>query len=134
VTHSEYNASKTELAHFLQIWLVPAERGIQPSYEQKTFTDADKRGRLRVVASPDAREGSVAIHTDVVLYAGLLDKDEAAEVRLGKGRHAWVHVARGTVRVNGSELGAGDGAALSEESLVRVEGVDDGELLVFDLA
>jgi hypothetical protein len=134
VVHSEYNASKTELAHFLQIWLVPAERGIQPSYEQKTFTAADKRGRLRVVASPDARDGSVAIHTDAVLYAGLLDKGETAEVQLGKGRHAWVHVARGTVRVNGSELTAGDGAALSEESLVRVEGVDDGELLVFDLA
>jgi redox-sensitive bicupin YhaK (pirin superfamily) len=134
VTHSEYNASKTELAHFLQIWLVPAERGIAPSYEQKTFAESDKRGRLRVVASPDARDGSVAIHTDAVLYAGLLDEGEKADLALATGRHAWVHVARGRVRVNGRELGAGDGAALSEERVVEVEGVDDAELLVFDLA
>ena len=134
VTHSEFNASKTDVAHFLQIWLTPAERGIEPSYEQKTFTEADKRGRLRVVVSPDARDGSLAIHTDAVVYAGLVDKGEAAEIALGKGRHAWVHVARGTVRVNGTELGTGDGAALSEEAVVRVEGVLDGEVLVFDLA
>jgi redox-sensitive bicupin YhaK (pirin superfamily) len=134
VTHSEYNASRTETAHFLQIWLVPAERGITPSYEQKYFADADKRGRLRVVAAPDARDGSLAIHTDAVVYAGLFDKGEAAEVKLGKGRHAWVQVAKGTVRVNGKDLGPGDGAALSEETTVRVEGVDGGEVLVFDLA
>ncbi len=133
VAHSEYNASKTEPVHFLQIWLLPSERGIKPSYEQKAFPDAEKRGRLRVVASPDGRDGSVTIHTDALVYAGLFDKEEAAELRLDHGRHAWVHVARGKVRVNGRELKAGDGAALSQEDIVRVEGVDGGEVLVFDL-
>ena len=134
VAHSEYNASKTEPVHFLQIWLLPNERGIKPSYEQKAFPDTEKRGRLRVVASPDSRDGSVAIHTDAVVYAGLFDKGEAAELRLDRGRHAWVHVARGKVRVNARELKAGDGAALSQEDVIRIEGVDGGEVLVFDLA
>jgi len=134
VTHSEFNTSKSELVHFLQIWLLPKEKGIKPSYEQKNFTDADKRGRLRVVASPDARDGSVAIHTDAVVYAGLFDKGESAELLLAANRHAWVHVARGKVRVNGRDLEAGDGASLSEESAVRIEGVATGEVLVFDLA
>ena len=134
VTHSEFNASKSDLVHFLQIWLVPSERGLEPGYEQKTFTSEDKKGRLRVVASPDGRDGSVTIHTDAVLFAGLLGEGESAELSLAKGRHAWVHVARGKVRVNGRDLQAGDGAALSEEATVRVEGVDAGEVLVFDLA
>jgi quercetin 2,3-dioxygenase len=134
VRHSEFNASKTELVHFLQIWLLPAQRGIRPSYEQKSFTRADKQGRLRVVASPDGREGSVTIHADAVLYAGVFEKGEAAELALAPGRHAWIQVTRGTVRVNACDLGAGDGAALSEEAVVRVEGVDGGEVLVFDLA
>jgi redox-sensitive bicupin YhaK (pirin superfamily) len=134
VAHSEYNTSKTEPVHFLQIWLLPSERGIKPSYEQKAFPDAEKRGRLRVVASPDGRDGSVTIHTDAVVYAGLFDKEEATELRLDRGRHAWVHVARGKVRVNGRELKAGDGAALSQEDVVRIEGVGGGEVLVFDLA
>jgi quercetin 2,3-dioxygenase len=134
VTHSEFNASKSDLVHFLQIWLIPSERGIAPSYEQKAFSREEKQGRLRVVASPDGRDGSVSIHTDAVVHAGLLDKGEAAELALGPGRHAWVHVARGKVRVNGRDLKAGDGAALSEEAAVRVEGVDAGEVLLFDLA
>jgi hypothetical protein len=134
VAHSEYNASKSEIVHFLQIWLIPAKQGIAPSYEQKTFGSDEKRGRLRVVASPDGRDGSVTIHTDAVLHAGLFDKGEAAELALGPGRHAWVHVARGKVRLNGRDLEAGDGAALSNEPMVRVEGVDGGEVLVFDLA
>ena len=134
VRHSEYNASKSELVHFLQIWLLPAQRGIAPSYEQKAFGPEDKRGRLRVVASPDGREGSVTIHADAVLFAGLFDSGEVADLPLGRGRHAWVQVARGKVRVNGRELVAGDGAAISEEGAVRVEGVDGGEVLVFDLA
>ena len=134
VTHSEFNASKSDLVHFLQIWLVPSERGLEPGYAQKTFTSEDKKGRLRVVASPDGRDGSVTIHTDAVLFAGLLGEGESAELSLAKGRHAWVHVARGKVRVNGRDLQAGDGAALSEEATVRVEGVDAGEVLVFDLA
>ena len=134
VLHSEFNASKTELVHFLQIWLLPAERGILPSYEQKAFTPADRRARLRVVASPDAREGSVTLHTDAVLYAGLFEKGEAGELALLRGRHAWVHVARGSARINGRDLETGDGAAISDEPAVRVEGVDDSEVLVFDLA
>ena len=137
VTHSEYNASKSDLVHFLQIWLVPAERGIRPSYEQKAFSKEEKQGRLRVVASPDARNGSVTIHTDALVYAGIFGAGESADLAIGAGRHAWVHVARGKVRVNGRDLGAGDAAALSEEAAVRVEGVEGaegGEVLVFDLA
>jgi redox-sensitive bicupin YhaK (pirin superfamily) len=134
VLHSEFNASKSEPVHFMQIWLLPGERGIQPSYEQKTFGPEEKRGRLRVVASPDAREGSVLLHTDAVLHAGLFGPGESAELALAKGRHSWVQVARGRVKVNGQELHEGDGAAFSDEPLVKVEGVDDAEVLVFDLA
>jgi redox-sensitive bicupin YhaK (pirin superfamily) len=133
VRHSEFNASKTLPVHFLQIWLMPAKSGIAPGYEQKTFSTADRRGRLRVVASPDGRDGSVTIHTDAVLYAGLFDQGESARATIPSGRHAWVHVARGKVRVNGRELGEGDGAALSQEAAVSVEGIEGGEVLVFDL-
>lgn len=133
VAHSEYNASRSDPVHFLQIWLVPSVRGIKPSYEQKRFAPEDKRGRLRVVASPDARDGSVALHTDAVLFAGLFEQGEQAVHELEKGRHAWVHVARGKVRVNGRELGAGDALALSDEGEVRVEGIEAAEVLVFDL-
>ena len=137
VTHSEYNASRTEPVHFLQIWLEPSQRGIAPSYEQKSFSAEEKRGRLRVVASPDARDGSIGINNDTVLYAGLFAAGEAAQLELAPHRHAWVHVARGSVKVNGNELRAGDAVALSDEPVLRVEGVagaDDGEVLVFDLA
>ena len=134
VLHSEFNGAKSELVHFLQIWIVPRARGIEPSYEQKSFAAEGKRGRLRVVASPDGRDGSVTLHADAVLYAGLFDAGEVAELALAPGRHAWVHVARGKVRVDGRDLGAGDGASLSDERAVRVEGVDGGEVLVFDLA
>jgi hypothetical protein len=134
VRHSEYNASKSELVHFLQIWLLPAKQGIQPGYEQKSFSDADKHGRLRVVASPDGREGSVTVHADASLYAGLLDAGQRAELPLARGRHAWVQVVRGRVRVNDGELAAGDGAAISEEPAVRIEAIDAAEVLVFDLA
>jgi redox-sensitive bicupin YhaK (pirin superfamily) len=134
VTHSEFNASKTEPAHFLQIWLLPAQRGIKPSYEQKAFPKAEKQGRLRVVAAPDGRDGSVTIHTDAVVYAGVFATGEASALPLSRGRHAWVQVARGSVRVNGKDLVAGDGAAIAEEPLVSVEGVgSDSEVLVFDL-
>ncbi len=146
VTHSEYNASRSELVHFLQIWLVPHARGLAPSYEQKTFAPDEKRGRLRLVASPDGRDGSVAIHTDALVYAGLFSAGESAALALAPGRHAWAHVARGELRVNGRGLKAGDGAAFSDEPELRVEGVEarasageqtniaTGELLVFDLA
>jgi redox-sensitive bicupin YhaK (pirin superfamily) len=134
VLHSEFNASNEEQVHFLQIWLLPEQRNLPPGYEQKTFRDAEKRGKLRLVASRDGREGSVTVHQDVALYAGLFDAGEKAEHSLSPGRHAWVHVARGSARVNGVELGAGDAAQLSEEERVVVEGVTGGEVLLFDLA
>jgi redox-sensitive bicupin YhaK (pirin superfamily) len=134
VAHSEFNASPTDPVHFLQIWLQPAQAGIAPGYEQKTFSAADKQGRLRLVASPDAADGSVTIHSDARLYAGLFAAGERATLDLAPGRHAWVHVARGRARVNGHELGAGDAAALSDEAAVTLEGVDGAEVLVFDLA
>jgi redox-sensitive bicupin YhaK (pirin superfamily) len=134
VTHSEYNASQHEPVHFLQIWLLPDRRGHTPGYEQKTFTREDKVGRLRRVASPDGADGSVTIHADAQVYAGLFDAGQTADHPLADGRHAWVHVVRGRARINDIELGAGDAAALSQESLVRLEGIEDSEILVFDLA
>jgi hypothetical protein len=132
VTHSEMNPEK-EAVHFLQIWLMPTVRGIAPSYAQKTFPEAEKRGKLRVVASPDGRDGSIDIHADAVLHAGLFDAGETAELPIAKDRHAWVHVARGTVKVNGHEVSDGDGVALSSEDKVAIEGVANAEVLVFDL-
>jgi len=136
VVHSELNASKTDPVHFLQIWLLPDKRGIAPSYEQKTFGDADKRGKLRLVASPQGSDGSVTIHTDTKLYAGQFTGGETAELPIAQGRYAWVQVARGSLRVNGQDLAEGDGVAMGKESLVKIEGIDGGnaEVLVFDLA
>ncbi len=134
VVHSEYNASKSEPVHFLQIWIIPSKRSIAPSYEQKTFSTEEKQGKLRVVASPDGREGSVKLHADAIVFAGLFGPGERAELGLREDRHAWIHVARGKVRVNGSDLEAGDGAALSDEPAVHIEGIDGAEVLVFDLA
>jgi redox-sensitive bicupin YhaK (pirin superfamily) len=134
VTHSEFNTSKSELVHFLQIWLLPGKNGIQPSYEQKAFPSDQKQGRLRLVASPDGRDGSVTIHTDASLYAGLFGPGERGSLELATGRHGWVHIARGSARINGRELNAGDAVALSQEPSVAVEGVDASEVLVFDLA
>jgi redox-sensitive bicupin YhaK (pirin superfamily) len=133
VTHSEFNESKTDEVHFLQIWLLPDAKGIAPSYEQKGFPDADKRGRLRLVAAPDSRDGSLRIHADARIYAGIFAAGERAELALAEGRHAWVQVARGEVRVNGLALEAGDGAAISREPGVSIEGIDGAEVLVFDL-
>ncbi len=135
VAHSEFNASKSDVVHFLQIWLMPEQRGIKPSYEQKTFSADEKRGKLRLVASADGREGSLTINTDASVYAGLFAQGESAALALGPSRHAWLQVARGKVRVNGRELAAGDGAAFTQEAEVRLEGVEQaGEVLVFDLA
>ncbi len=135
VVHSEHNASRTEPVHFLQIWLIPSRRGLPPGYEQRTFPVADRAGRLCLVASPDGRDGSVTVHSDASVYAGLLGDGQAAELRLAPGRHAWVQVARGAVRVNGHELGAGDGLALSDQPAVQLfgRGRDAAEVLVFDL-
>ncbi|WP_394834790.1 pirin family protein [Pendulispora rubella] len=134
VVHSEFNASKTDPVHFLQIWIIPEQRGIAPSYEQKTFTREEKQGRLRTVASPDGRDGSVTIHADAIVYAGIFGEGQSGELPLRPGRHAWVQAARGRVRVNGREFQPGDGAAITGEGSVRIEGIDGGEVLVFDLA
>lgn len=133
VFHSEFNASKSEPVHFLQIWIVPERRGITPSYEQKAFDLAGQHGRFQLVASPDARDGSVKVSADAAVYAGRFANGESAEVSLAPGRHAWVHVARGQVKVNAQLLAAGDGASLSDEPNVRVEGVEAAEVLLFDL-
>lgn len=133
VTHSEFNGSTSEVVHFLQIWLLPSAQGIAPSYEQKAFAASDKDGKLRLVASPDARDGSVTIHSDVRLYAGSFNAGQRAELALTAGRHAWVQVTRGSVKVQSQTLSAGDGAALSQEPLLTLEGTSTGEVLVFDL-
>jgi quercetin 2,3-dioxygenase len=134
VMHSEYNASRQAPVHFLQIWITPDRRGLPPGYEQKTFSEADKAGKLRLVAAPDGAEGSVTIQASARLYAGVFGAGQSADHALAPGRHAWVHVVRGSARVNGTALGAGDAVALSEERTVRIEGIDAGEVLVFDLA
>jgi redox-sensitive bicupin YhaK (pirin superfamily) len=134
VTHSEYNASKDSPVHFLQIWIVPERRGLAPSYEQKAFSDAEREGNLRLIGSRDGREGSVTIHQDVDLYATLLSAGERARLELRSGRHAWIHVARGSLDVNGRRLGPGDGAAIDEAGAIELTGVDRAEVLVFDLA
>jgi len=134
VTHSEVNPSGEELVHFLQIWILPTEIGIEPSYEQRRFAPEELDGRLRLLASSDGRAGSVTIHADAALYGGRFDEGATGELGLRKGRHSWVQVARGKARINGVDLKAGDGAALSGETLVRVEGVEASEVLIFDLA
>ncbi len=133
VTHSEFNASSQDEVHLLQIWLLPGRSGLTPSYEQKAFSDEEKRGTLRLVASPDGRDGSVTVHQDACLYAGLFEEGERAVHPLSPDRGAWVHVARGEVRVNGALLHAGDAAAVEGAPEVRVEGTTGGEVLLFDL-
>jgi quercetin 2,3-dioxygenase len=128
VRHSEYNHSKSGVTHFLQIWIEPDRTGIPPSYEQKHFGAEVKRGRLRLIASPDGRDGSVSMHQDAFLYAGLFDGKEKAELA---GRRIYVHVARGTISVNGHALGAGD--ALKTEGKVALENGAGAEVLAFDL-
>lgn len=134
VVHSEFNASPKDEVHFLQIWLVPDKTGIKPGYEQKAFPDDEKRGRLRLVASPNGAEGSVTIHTDTRLYAGIFGPGEKTQLTLPSNRYAWIHVARGKLRVNDIDVSEGDGVAVEQERELRIEGVDDAEVLVFDLA
>jgi redox-sensitive bicupin YhaK (pirin superfamily) len=134
VLHSEMNPSTTEGVHFLQIWLMPNERGIAPSYEEKRFEAAEKRGRFRLLASPDARDGAVAIHQDVDLYAGVFAPGEGARFEMRPGRHAWLQVAQGAVTLNGETFGQGDGAAVSDETALDVKATADSEIILFDLA
>jgi redox-sensitive bicupin YhaK (pirin superfamily) len=133
VTHSEWNHSKTEFVHFLQIWILPERRGLQPSYEQTTLPPAETANQLRLVASPHGRGGSVTIHQDAAIHVTRLDAGHEVTHALEKGRHAWVQVARGAVDVNGTALAAGDGAAVSEESAVVIRADAAAEVLVFDL-
>jgi redox-sensitive bicupin YhaK (pirin superfamily) len=133
VTHSEFNASDQELVHFLQIWLIPNQRGLPPSYEQKSFTEQGRAGQLELVASPDGSAGSLTIHCDARLYVGSFGAGQQQSLELLKGRHAWVQVTRGALRVQGNDLVAGDGAALSDEARLALEGTSGGEALVFDL-
>jgi hypothetical protein len=134
VLHSEFNHAADRSTHFLQIWILPRSRGIEPGYEQKHFAAQDKRGRLRLIAAEDGRDGAVTIHADAALYAGLFDGDESAELALDPQRLAYVHVVRGGLRVNGAELNAGDAARLDGEAVLRLDGGRDAEVLVFDLA
>jgi redox-sensitive bicupin YhaK (pirin superfamily) len=134
VSHSEFNPSRGEALHLLQIWILPERNGITPGYEQKTFTDAQKRGTLRLVASPDGRDGSVTIHQDAEIYASVLGAGDRVKHELRPGRHAWVQVASGKIQLNGLALEEGDGAAISSESLLELAGTDDSEVLLFDLA
>jgi hypothetical protein len=133
VLHSEYNASRVATVHFLQIWIEPSLRGVAPGYEQVRFEAPEKRGRLRLVASPDGAEGSVSIHQDARLYAGLFDGEESAALPIAAGRRAYVHVARGAVEVNGRPLAAGDALRLEDERDVHITAGRGAEVLVFDL-
>jgi hypothetical protein len=132
VLHSEYNHDAKAVTHFLQIWIEPARGGMAPSYEQKHFTPAEKRGRFRVIASPDGRDGSVTIHQDAIVYAGLFDGTEESRLELRKGRKGYVHMARGSARVNGEALAAGD-ALKTDAAFVDLAGGRGAEVLVFDL-
>ncbi len=134
VLHSEYNPSKSNGVHFLQIWIQPDVVGIAPSYEQKRFEAAEKRGKLRLIASPDAREGSVTIHQDATLLAGLFDAGEKEEYALSAGRRAWVHAARGEVTINGIRLTAGDALKVADVDSLAIEQGNKSEILLFDLA
>jgi len=132
VTHSEFNASKTEPVHFLQIWVIPNEGGA-PGYEEKHFDADAKKGRLRIIASNDGRDGSVSLRQDASIYASILNGDDSVEHRLAEGRQAYVQVARGSVSINGQRLDTGDAAHVSGEDLVRLHGASEAEVLLFDL-
>ena len=134
VQHSEFNHAAGQTTHFLQIWIAPNVKGITPGYEQKSFTDLDKRGTLRLVASNDGAQGSVTIHADARLYAGLLDGDEAATLALDPNRKTYVHLVRGELEVNGQALAQGDAAMMQAQGQLELRKGHDAEVLVFDLA
>ncbi len=132
--HIEFNASKIDPVHFLQIWIIPEADGLEPSYEQKIFAEEEKRGKFRLIASRTGRGGSLTIHRDVDLYAAIVGPDESVSHQLESGRSAWVQVARGSVNLNGQELRAGDGAAVTEQGDLAIVGQADAEVLLFDIA
>ncbi|MEJ8812714.1 pirin family protein [Variovorax ureilyticus] len=133
VQHSEFNHSEDEPVHFLQIWIVPNERGAQPRYQQKQYDQDEKRGRLRLIISPDGADGSLSVRQDARVHAGLFDGDESAQLDVGPDRHVYVHVARGSVEVNGERLSEGDGARIRNAGALRFDKGDRAEVLVFDL-
>jgi quercetin 2,3-dioxygenase len=133
VRHSEFNPSRDERVHLLQIWIEPRITGVQPGYEEKQFGPAEKRGRLRLIASPDGRDGSVTIHQDAYVYASLLDGKDAVTHRLASGRRAYIHVARGAVEVNRQKLKGGDGVKIVNEPAIALTEANDAEVLLFDL-
>ncbi len=134
IMHSEFNHSKTEPVHFLQIWLLPEREGLAPGYQQQNFSSAKTPGKLQLVAARDGREGSVTVHQDVELYAGVLKAGDRISHSLKPQRHAWVQVARGAISLNGVPLDTSDGAGISEETDVVIEATKDAEILLFDLA
>lgn len=133
VTHSEFNASNSEPLQFLQMWIQPSSRGTEPRYEQRAFEATERRGRLRLVVAPDGAEGAVRIGQDARMFAGLLDDRERIEHEIGDGRAAWIHLARGRVILNGEQLEAGDGAAIRDETKIVLEGIEDAEVVLWDV-
>src|ERR1700745_2570254 len=134
IRHSEYNPSKTDQVHLYQIWILPAKKGLEPSYEQKTFPAEEKQGKLRLIASHDAADGSVKINQDAQLYVSLLKSGEEVTHAFANNRYGWLQVAKGSVELNGKTLEQGEGAAISDELKVTIKGTEDSEVLLFDLA
>lgn len=134
IRHSEYNPSKSERVHLYQIWILPEKKGVEPSYEQKSFPTEEKQGKLRLIASPDAKDGSVKINQDTRLFVTLLKPGEEVTHTLANGRHGWLQVAKGGIELNGQNLELGDGAAISDEQRLIIKGTKDSEVLLFDLA
>lgn len=134
IAHSEFNHSKSDSVHFLQIWILPETQGLDPSYEQRDFAPQKTPGKLRLVAAKDGREGAVTVHQNMDLYAAVLEAGDRLSYTLQPSRHAWVQIARGGVELNGTQLKAGDGAAISKETDITLEATEDAEILLFDLA
>jgi len=134
IRHSEFNPSATAAVHLYQIWLLPSQKGLTPSYEQRTFSEAEKQGKLLLVASPDAADGSLLIHQDARVYLSTLDADQEIGHRLQSGRDAWVQVLRGSVEINKQRLAASDGAAVSDEENVMIRAAESSEIMLFDLS
>jgi redox-sensitive bicupin YhaK (pirin superfamily) len=133
VTHSEFNGSDSEPVHFFQIWIMPSKDGIAPGYEQKLFPEDERRGRLRLLVSPEAEDGALKIHQDARLYSAILDAGQSVEHTLAAGRGAWIQVARGTATVNGTAIAAGDGVAIEDETSLVIATEEGAEILLFDL-
>jgi len=134
ISHSEYNASQTEPVHFLQIWIMPSQTGLEPGYEQRSFTLENNSGRWVLVAAGDGRDGAVNVHQDIELLVAVLNPGQQVGYRFKPGRHAWLQLARGGVSINGTVLNIGDGAAISAEEVVEIQALDHAEILLFDLA